>query len=885
MRRKRHTVLSRAEEKTTPQAVPEPGRTAPPSSSPVWFGRAPAGQAAREAAHLGLGNHATIASLARAGVEVTAPTDAVEQEATRVSDEVARQPAETPVSVTPVGPASSPSGPLPRVISAGLAGGAPVSRSVRDRVEPALGADLSQVRVHTGPAAASAAASVDARAFTLGTDVVLGKGESPSDLSLMAHEATHVVQQAPLALLREELDEGGSDGTGLGDLVGGIGGEIAEGLGVGGADGTGLGDLVGGIGAEIAEGLGLGGPAGHLEDAVGGIGAEIAAGLGLPAGKGQQPAAPTTSPGTSPAGSPAGGQRMIRYGSVGPDVIRAQERLNAHGAMPPLATDGIFGPLTRQATLDYQRSHGLDVDAIIGPRTWASLEGPTTIGGASGSGGGGAGGPGSKVMMYDTGTQTFSPPANGTTMATIRTEIKAKQDATDADGKPKPELGPTVDVKGVNVGTPEEIYVWNVLLQRAQRDLWGGEIDAVAEIGPAAGGPAPVGQISIKIDGAGNATAALLNRGPVAVPSGLTDEKAAITQLKADFGFKEVENGTATWTLPELNKSHAALSRLSTAERKALNGVKLVRDRTLANADGDPLDGLFKHEMSVTAGSDTTPSEATRAESLHLADSAFANDTIGFIGDSADAAVASFGTIVHEAGHAVEGKAQRDAQFARMEAQAVVNNDTFALNAQQQTTNAAITGLSTATSAFGPVLAGYPAADRKTATAYVAAVNAASTAIAAYARGNKVDKFPDQAKAAGDKVAARDAEAAKLPTGHRASSDLAAVVSAQDRLHSAARDRATAFTKLEAAKEALAERKKDEAKVTKDGKSSRLAAFVAFVTKNKIPPLTAYAKQNWPGKPEEFYAEAFSLWHNDPTYLKNNAPKLKDWFDAGGHLA
>ncbi|MCW5952922.1 MAG: peptidoglycan-binding protein, partial [Propionibacteriaceae bacterium] len=256
---------------------------------------------------------------------------------------------------------------------------------------------------------------------------------------------------------------------------------------------------------------------------------------------------------TTPAAAPepAPTRRMIRYGSQGTDVEYAQERLNAHGAAPPLAVDGIFGPLTRQATLDYQRGHGLDVDAIIGPRTWASLEGPTSIGGASGSGHGGAGGPGSSVMMYDTGGQTFNPPAQGTTMATIRTEIKAKQDAKDAAGKPKPELGPTVDVKGVTVGTPEELYVWNVLLQRAERDNWGGEVDVVTEIGPKAGGPAPVGQISIKIDGSGNATAILLNRGPVAVPAGFADEAAAIAALKA-LGFSTVENGTGTWTLPDL---------------------------------------------------------------------------------------------------------------------------------------------------------------------------------------------------------------------------------------------------------------------------------------------------------------------------------------------
>src|SRR5262249_46028655 len=40
-----------------------------------------------------------------------------------------------------------------------------------------------------------AAEALSARAFTFGSDIVLGKGEHPSDLDLIAHEAAHVIQQ------------------------------------------------------------------------------------------------------------------------------------------------------------------------------------------------------------------------------------------------------------------------------------------------------------------------------------------------------------------------------------------------------------------------------------------------------------------------------------------------------------------------------------------------------------------------------------------------------------------------------------------------------------------------------------------------------------------
>lgn len=73
--------------------------------------------------------------------------------------------------------------------------GKPIPAPSRQRIEPHLGADLSQARVHETPAAAEAAVSLEARAFTFGGDIFLGAGESTNDTHLMAHEATHVVQQ------------------------------------------------------------------------------------------------------------------------------------------------------------------------------------------------------------------------------------------------------------------------------------------------------------------------------------------------------------------------------------------------------------------------------------------------------------------------------------------------------------------------------------------------------------------------------------------------------------------------------------------------------------------------------------------------------------------
>jgi len=85
-----------------------------------------------------------------------------------------------------------------RSLVANPSGGVPIPEAVRARIEPHLGADLSGVQVHTDPAAVAAAAELQARAFTVGAHIFLGDGQSVSDLELMGHEATHVVQQVAL---------------------------------------------------------------------------------------------------------------------------------------------------------------------------------------------------------------------------------------------------------------------------------------------------------------------------------------------------------------------------------------------------------------------------------------------------------------------------------------------------------------------------------------------------------------------------------------------------------------------------------------------------------------------------------------------------------------
>ncbi len=77
--------------------------------------------------------------------------------------------------------------------------GSPLDTETRGSMEQRFGHDFSQVRIHTDAKAAGSADAVNARAYTVGANIVFGAGQySGSDQSsrhLLAHELTHVVQQ------------------------------------------------------------------------------------------------------------------------------------------------------------------------------------------------------------------------------------------------------------------------------------------------------------------------------------------------------------------------------------------------------------------------------------------------------------------------------------------------------------------------------------------------------------------------------------------------------------------------------------------------------------------------------------------------------------------
>jgi hypothetical protein len=78
--------------------------------------------------------------------------------------------------------------------------GRPLDHATRASMEPRFGHDFSRVRIHTDARAAESAQAVDALAYTVGHNIVFGAGQSTMQTQagkkLLAHELTHVVQQA-----------------------------------------------------------------------------------------------------------------------------------------------------------------------------------------------------------------------------------------------------------------------------------------------------------------------------------------------------------------------------------------------------------------------------------------------------------------------------------------------------------------------------------------------------------------------------------------------------------------------------------------------------------------------------------------------------------------
>jgi len=142
----------------------------------------------------------------RASLAIGRADDPAEQEADTIASQLAsagtpNQASATSVSTGRSAFVGSTSHHVPGIVEQVLhSGGHPLDASTRSNFESRFGADFSQVRVHTGAEAAASARSINARAYTAGSDIAFGAGEYSPDTtsgrSLLAHELVHVAQHS-----------------------------------------------------------------------------------------------------------------------------------------------------------------------------------------------------------------------------------------------------------------------------------------------------------------------------------------------------------------------------------------------------------------------------------------------------------------------------------------------------------------------------------------------------------------------------------------------------------------------------------------------------------------------------------------------------------------
>ncbi|BAZ03838.1 peptidoglycan-binding domain-containing protein [Calothrix sp. NIES-3974] len=69
-------------------------------------------------------------------------------------------------------------------------------------------------------------------------------------------------------------------------------------------------------------------------------------------------------------------QPVIREGSRGEAVRGFQEMYSNY--LGSLTIDGVFGPKTKDAVMNFQRSRGLTPDGVVGSKTWSELRSYST---------------------------------------------------------------------------------------------------------------------------------------------------------------------------------------------------------------------------------------------------------------------------------------------------------------------------------------------------------------------------------------------------------------------------------------------------------------------------------------------------------------------------
>lgn len=248
---------------------------------------------------------------------------------------------------------AAPSSNLGSRIQAQLGSGTPLEANTQAEFGNALQHDFSNVRVHADSEADTLSRSVNARAFTTGTDIFFKQGNfnpnSSDGQHLLAHELTHTVQQS----------RGEVAGTPHGDV------RISD-----------PNDLFEQEATAKAESISAN------ENTPNQTARDLGSGLQIQRLTDEEKTVNLRSPrlaGNARLQDAFDNDKPVHMGESGDAVVKIQEILIESGiAMPNSTTsgapDGIFGQETRQAVITYQGRHGLGTDGAVGRQTLGAMD-------------------------------------------------------------------------------------------------------------------------------------------------------------------------------------------------------------------------------------------------------------------------------------------------------------------------------------------------------------------------------------------------------------------------------------------------------------------------------------------------------------------------------
>ncbi len=350
---------------------------------------------------------------------------------------------------------------------------------------------------------------------------------------------------------------------------------------------------------------------------------------------------------------------------------------------------------------------------------------------------------------------------------------------------------------------------------------------------------------------------------------------AARTALQNDFGVK-VKDGDKKWSTEELSRAHESFATMPKADQEKLRGLDLIRS---ANA---PPESQAEMGTKGTVAGEYSPNVATKdgnrvkPGSISLYDAAFP------AGNGTASRKSSMHVILHEAGHAVEGRSRDEAMVAANKATDVSNAAVGKLNPASEANNAQWgvgknPGANTtngAMHAFGTVKT-----NDKPGMAFMNAQRSVSTAIDKLQTAKTPEEI-SKAQTALDGAKAKRDTALKGMSGHDKESAASSWVGATDKQEKTARAYADAnavYVPAKAASNAANTALAGVATETvKDGKTISTSKEVAAFSKARGSE--AQVSSYGASKTGEGYAEAYALYQRDPATMKKDFPNQYKFF-------